>query len=538
MRLHGRFGLGVILLIGLVLRCTYFVGIGGFDDISYLKHVAEILNGTFSTSFVFSGEFPFRYRAGILFPTAAMFSVFGTSEYTAAVFPLLVSMATIWLAWRAGNLFSPLVAFLGALLIATLPIAVISATSLLPTLFSSFFCGLSIVWWIELEQLHLSRSARVKPSFCSRRAAKYFFVGVSLGCAYLFRIEASITGVVFIAFALFWCRPNRGWFVAAFGIVLVIGAENVIYYILHEEWFYRVQMISHGFAEVAAIGGRSPIENEKSLMVYVNALFVKPTDMGLHGAGFMVAAFSSLFLYKQSATRPILIWFWVWLLYLTFGTWSFDTYVPTTKNPRYLQNVCVPGAVLLAYVLAALIERRGQLKVAAIVGLGLILVVSALLVNPAWVYRYENAAGARVAAQMVHEELNNRHQQVTDELIQAEHYTAINLTQFLPEITISRLSFADIGVADNLSSERSAVAGYVVYDEFVANKYVDVVGYQIPAEMLEVPDYWTVVARRPRPNQRFQYSVVRWLSRLTGGRIQGLENSLKDGEILLYEVSG
>lgn len=528
-----------IMALGLSLRCLYFVGIGGFDDISYLVHVAEILDGSFSTEFVFNGNFPFRYRVGILFPTAAMYRLVGPGEVSAAIFPLVVSMATIWLAWRAGQLFSPLVGLLSALLMATLPIAIISATSLLPTLFTAFFCGLGIVWWIELEGLHrlrsMQRSASI--SLLSMRTVKYFSVGVSLGVAYLFRVEAGVCGLVFIAFGLFWWKPHRGWFIAALGVVVVIGAENIVYYSMHGEWFFRLKMISRGFAEVAALGGTgSPILDAKSPMVYISALFFKPTDMGLHGAAFVLAAIASLGAIKYAPSRPLLIWFWLLLLYLLFGTWSFDAYVPTTKNPRYLLNVCLPGVVLLASAIAHLIERRGRVRLVAWGGLCVVLFGSLVLVNPTWVYRYENAAGSRVAAQMIRAELGNR-DEVSNALIQAEYYTAINLTHFLPGATITQISSADIALDDKLSAEVSVDGGFVIHDPFVANKYADAVGYQIPAEILAPPEAWQLIASRQRNNSGFPYRALRWLSRLTGGRIQGFENSLRPGDLLLYKVT-
>lgn len=535
--LCNTFFLFAILLLGFALRCIYFVGIGGYDDISYLKYVEQILGGTFSTDFIFNGEFPFRYRAGILFPTALMFKLFGPSEYVASILPLTVSLLTIWLAFRAGKLFSPTVGLIAALLIATLPIAVISATSLLPTLFSSFFCGLSIVWWIELERIHQS-PVPVPRVLRTRDLLAYFMVGVSLGIAYLYRVEASLSGLVFIAFALLWWRPHRGWWFAALGIVIVIGSENLVYYSLHGEWFYRLQVISQGFAEVAALGGTgSPIANAKSPMVYVNALFVKPIDYGLHGAVFVAAAlFSIIFVRRAPALRPILLWFWLWLLYLSFGTWSIETYVPTTKNPRYLQNISLPGAVLSAFVITWLLQKGGAIRRVSLVMLCVLLAGSFVLMNPAWIYRYENAAGSRLAADIIRQQIT-KHRGEKDAVIQAEYYTAANLTHFLPEVAVSPISHADIGVGDTLSHVKEAGVGYVIHDEFIASKYRDIVGYQIPADLLDPPPHWTLISSNSRPNERFQYRVLEYLSHLSGQRVQGFEKSLQDGAVLLYRVN-
>lgn len=528
-----------IMALGFILRVVYFVGISGFDDVVYLVHVAEILDGSFSTEFVFNGNFPFRYRSGILFPTAVMYWLFGTSEYSAAIIPFVISMATIWLAWRAGQLFSPLVAAFSALLMATLPIAIVSASSLLPTLFSAFFCGLAIVLWIEIEGLHRPDStySGVASPLLSLHSAKYFFVGMSLGIAYLYRLESGVTGFVFIVFGLLWFKPNRGWLIAALGLALIIGAENTIYYSLHGEWFYRLKMISRGFAEVASLGGSgSPVPNAKSPMAYVNALFFKPTDMGLHGAAMVLAAVVSLFAIKKyKPIRPVLIWFWLWLLYLLFGTWSLESYVPTTKNPRYLQNICLPGVVLLASVVVYLIEQRGIARFVAWFGFIGVVCGSFVLLNPAWVYRYENASGGRVAAELIREQLVDR-DEISNVLIQADYYTALNLTPFLFDATVTPISHADIAVADTGSLEIPVTGGFVIHDEFITNKYRDVVGYNVRSDVRNPPSNWKLIASRPRQNHQFQYTILSWLARLARGKIQGFDKSLKPGDLLLYEV--
>jgi len=161
----------------------------------------------------------------------------------------------------------------------------------------------------------------------------------------------------------------------------------------------------------------------------------------------------------------------------------------------------------------------------------------ALLLNLAWVYRYENAAGSRVAAQLVRSELASRGVDVSQALIQAEYHTASNLMHFVPEATITPISHADIALGDTLSGEKEVSVGYVVHDQFVAEKYRTVVGYRIPAVILEPPSTWELMGSRQRPDNRFQYRVVEYLSQLTGGRIQGIENSLKPGDLSLYSVS-
>ena len=223
---HSR-DLGQLLCIlagALLLRLIYFTGIGGYDDIDYFRYALDVLNGTFSTDVVQDGSFPFRFRLGLIFPTAAMFRMFGVSEYSAAVLPLLNSLGLVVLCWWGGRRISRHTGALAAALMATFPMAICQATTLMPDSFAAFFSGLSVLLWLKTEDGE--QSGRL-----IGRAAdlQYFVAGLVLGLGYFFRIEVGLFVMFFVGFALMHRRAYKGCVLALAGAATPVALENFVY---------------------------------------------------------------------------------------------------------------------------------------------------------------------------------------------------------------------------------------------------------------------------------------------------------------------
>ncbi|MCA9051411.1 MAG: glycosyltransferase family 39 protein, partial [Planctomycetaceae bacterium] len=275
--------LAAILLLGLGLRLFYFVGISGHDDISYFNHALEVLNGTFSTELVPDGSFPFRFRVGLIFSTALMFRLFGVSEYTAAILPVLNSLGLVVLAWWGGRRITRTTGTLAAFLAATFPLDVVQATSLWPTPFAAFFTGLSVLLWLSAED-------RCFPGTGIRNGLHWmhFASGLSLGTAYLFRIEAGLFVLFFVSWFLLYRRSLTGVLAVLTTSAFVVGLENIVYWRLHGEWFYHLKAISGSFAEINDQLAAT-VTAKKSPWLYLSSIFLKPAELGLHWAVILPA---------------------------------------------------------------------------------------------------------------------------------------------------------------------------------------------------------------------------------------------------------
>ena len=525
----------VALGVGLALRLMYFIGLSGHDDVSYFNYALDVLEGTFGTEPAADGSFPFRFRLGIILPTALMFSVFGVSEQVAAILPLLNSLGLIWMCWWGGRRISPQVGFYAALLMATFPLAIGTATSLLPSPFTALCAGVSILFWLD------TRSAQQAGRLSPRQAAwRSFAAGVVLGLGYFFRIEAGLFVLFFVSFAALQRETWKNCLLALCGAASVVLLENIAYFLLHGELLYRLKVISGGFSDLDAELSEA-ILTRKSPWVYLKYIFLKPTDLGLHWAALVPCALLAV-IWRKAERQPVLLWFWPVTLYLFFGSWSLSTYVPTTKDPRYLMIVTPPGLILLAAMLEQISQRSGRDRLVRRLVLSGVMVGSLVLVNLVFAYRSENASGSRVAARYLAAAEDNADapDAVRSGPIWCEHHAALALRCFLPHREIIPVSEHDLGIGQTVickSLEDLSDRGVVFVDTFLIDKYVAYSAMAVPDYLLAPPEQWCILFEAPHPTSGLAYGVVSALNAVLQGRVEGPQRSLRQDPVFVYRPS-
>lgn len=515
--------------VGLAIRLIYFIGVSGHDDVDYFNYALDVLEGTFSTEPASDGSFPFRFRIGMIFPTALMFRIFGPSEYAAAILPLLNSLGLIWLSWWGGSRISRGASLIAPLLMATFPLAIGVSTSLLPGPFAAFLSGLSVLFWLSTEDKH--RHQQLTDLGANVR---FYLAGVCLGLGYFYRIEVGLFVSFFVGFSVLHGRAWQGCLLAMAGAACVVILENLVYLGLHGEILYRLKVVSGGFAGLSHELSETVLA-KKSPMVYLKLIFLKPTDLGLHWAALFMASIACLF-YRAKERTPFLLWFWPVALYLFFGSWSVTSYVPTSKDPRYLISVTAPGLVLLAALADKLRHQSPFWRNATHAGLAGTMLGSMLLMNLVFAYRSENASSSRLASGFVmqHEAANP---ESANEPIWCEHHAALALRCLLPHREIRAVTSHNLSISQTTIEiqPEEIDTGLVVVDHFVIDKYVTYSDMIAPDFLLNPPESWTPIFEAPHPIDGIQYSVVRLLNHLLGGRLAGPGRSLKTDPVIVYE---
>ena len=201
-------------------------------------------------------------------------------------------------------------------------------------------------------------------------------------------------------------------------------------------------------------------------------------------------------------------------------------------------NVSVPGLVLLAGVLSDLIQRHGNLKRLGHIALAGTIAGSLLLLNLAWIYRWENAGGCRIAADFIRQEAAAGHQEASQPIF-AEHYSALILKCFLPERDVRAVSIHDRSIGQNgaTMSADEITDGIVVVDEFIIDKYAMDTGMIAPDYLRTPPIHWRRVYSAPHPQDRFAYPAVRILNLFVGRFMKGPERSLQTTPVTVYTVT-
>lgn len=177
-----------ILALGTGLRILAFGGLVGTDDAMYADLAHKVASGQFASVHAMElGAFPLR--VGVYGPAAVAFRILGVSEASLAVYPFLVSMLSILLAFVAGRLFfGRQVGLIAALLCACLPIDARYATLLFPDLVAAF--------WVNVGILFLYRGSREGSG--ARKLSHGLLCGLALGVSWLCK-ESMVFSLPFIA---------------------------------------------------------------------------------------------------------------------------------------------------------------------------------------------------------------------------------------------------------------------------------------------------------------------------------------------------
>src|SRR6266581_2507853 len=86
------------------LRIVSHSGPIGSDDLGYAELAHKLAQGTASVT-AYEGAPAFQLRIGIIAPTALAFRLVGVREWALAIYPLVLSLASILLAFMAGRMF-------------------------------------------------------------------------------------------------------------------------------------------------------------------------------------------------------------------------------------------------------------------------------------------------------------------------------------------------------------------------------------------------------------------------------------------------
>lgn len=351
-----------ICLGGLALRIYEFRGFGAVDDAAYAQFAHQIAEGTFKPG-TYQGAAVFPLRMGIIYPTALLYRYVGVSEWTMVLFPFVLSVLSILLAYVATkHFFGRRAALIGAAIWAFLPLDAFHAGILVPDLPAAFFASLGIVGLLLLLSSPLENRSRL---FLGGLGAGLSF-GVSWLCKESVAYLVPFCAVLLVA-AL---RRDFGryaglWAGVAVGSLAVLVGEMAAYYVTTGDWLFHVH------------------ETERNYRQYKNAFFVSGSSLaGPEGSSYakavvrrlvrdgpMTILFTSQYLYlplfasivclhaaywRNKAYLLPALWFTSLAFMFNFASSSFSSYVPLVLFERYLYPLALPATILVAGFLATL----------------------------------------------------------------------------------------------------------------------------------------------------------------------------------------
>lgn len=357
--------LGLVAL-AIALRLAASSGSIGSDDVYYANYAKAIAEGHYAETLTALRQVEhvhYALRFGLLLPVAAVYMLFGVSEWTTMVPSLLASvLSVVLLAEITRRLFGVRVAVIAGLLYATFPIHMILGGMLAPeTLAECYVLGGVLVF------LHARE----------RGGIRWFCAGLLMGTAYLAKEPALFVGGAF----LLVCLLERRWTGAALfaaGVAAIGAIEHAYYVAAWGDLMFRPNATRLFTLPVGSDFFTSSTDNDLAYRLfrkYPRMMLLPHLKFGLHSIGAIAAAAAALVWLKPRGARLLALWAVVPFLYLNFGSWSFEVYAPLPTDPRYIEFVYPPLFVLSAVLIAHLMRSSGTTARVCAGVLGIVLAV-------------------------------------------------------------------------------------------------------------------------------------------------------------------
>jgi len=324
----------LIVLGGVALRLVFFAGYVGTDDQYYILAAYRISAGDL-------GAFTSRWavRSATVMPTALFFRMLGVSPATAALWPLLCSVCETIVTFLLGRrLFDTRVGLLAACLLAIFPLDVIFSSELFACVPTGMLCGFGLYFFVR--------------DGAAQRPLSLFCSGVAFGLAALAGDTALFCLLPVGIFFIFYARRRRAYIGFATGLILVVGAECVLYALLAGDPWRRWHILSAAIA----VQGEDALSSGLGF-AYLTQPFLRllsEQEFGLFPYLLVPAIIFHLRRRSGRAGRFLVVWVAVIFLYTAYGTVSPFRFAPLPRLPRYSAPMTVAVMVLLASYLISL----------------------------------------------------------------------------------------------------------------------------------------------------------------------------------------
>jgi len=343
--------LGLIIALAAALRVLSFRGYTSHDASAYAQLAHMMVTGGFKPGMLWF--FPvFSVRVGLFAPVALAFRLGGVNELMLTLYPFVLSMLGVLLAFVAARaIFDVRAGLIAACLTALLPIDARFASQLLPDMPAAFYMNAGVL-------LAYAGSRQVA---ASRKVALGALAALALFASWLCK-ETALYLLPFIGAYLLWLaiqdRRNITLLVAvAAAAGLLVGLEGWMYHHYTGDYLVRYHALQRNADDarralsVVTLASVAGYLLRRALVV-LKATILNVEDFGLMFAAAPVACAYAAFRKRRQFLLPAL-WFGWLLLLFSFGSASLSAYVPLPAQMTRFQYPMLLPAVLLISGLAS-----------------------------------------------------------------------------------------------------------------------------------------------------------------------------------------
>jgi 4-amino-4-deoxy-L-arabinose transferase-like glycosyltransferase len=342
----------LILLFGLILRLAHFSGITGGDDMIYAYNIYKFSIGNFEP-----GTSHWDIRLAFLLPISLFVRIFGYNEFALALFPLICSMANIFLIYSLAKLlFTERIALYAAFLLSFFPLEVIFATMIFGDMVLALFMGLVVFYFLKGET--------------QNNFIYYLLSGLCVGMAYLTKETGTYIIFFLIGYALIEKKIKLQYGLVILSFLAIFFVECGYYYLKTGDPLYHFSVLTRSDNKVIKeqeTGAQVNVDTSffkfkrksvRDLKVlrgknwFVEPIFTFTTEQEFGFFYYFILPITIYLLIKKDPkVKILLIWMIPLLIYILYGSISPFHFQPLRRWPRYLSPLTFPALMLLAYFL-------------------------------------------------------------------------------------------------------------------------------------------------------------------------------------------
>ncbi|MDX1904947.1 MAG: hypothetical protein SFU27_12385 [Thermonemataceae bacterium] len=326
----------LFLLLSLFLIVFAWLSFDGYyfyDDYSYAYYANQVLEGEFK----FSTQDIFAHRFGIILPLALLYAVFGISDFTNILLPILASLWSIFLLFKFTNIFftdnytKNLALAFGGLDFYIL----FFSNKLYPDVLLTSL-ALGAVWFL------LKRKDGLLPAF--------YFVGLNFW-AFLTK-ELIIYFLPFYIFVFFTDLRKKNfvkfWLYTFFLTLFFTIIYCAIYYLFTDNFLFRFSLIQDNHYTVSFSYFDKPFIFTLHRITYEPIIMFVNTHIWIVLAGIFVVTFSKQLPLHLQNIRLLL---WGAFAFFWFLSTSVQYYNPIGLFPRHILFLLPFAALLTAWII-------------------------------------------------------------------------------------------------------------------------------------------------------------------------------------------
>jgi 4-amino-4-deoxy-L-arabinose transferase-like glycosyltransferase len=337
----------IIIIIAIFVRLYFQIGHVFSDDAyySYLSH--SLISNQFTNGYLGYPVFPLRI--GQIAFTSFAFSLLGTSEFATLIFPFLISILNLIITYKLTLYITKNknTALIAVILMALFPTDVVFATLNFPDLINVFFINLGIYF--------LLKSFYKKNINTALLGGAAFFLSMQFkeNIYYIF-----ILLLILLIYNLF--RHKQLSYQILIGMLFIginVLMEGFIYLLLHNDFFYRLTIISlnyqysfydffpHTAQKMSSSKNYFRSIFDQIFLINGRAIFLRRFYIFLP----IVASIQSVINFRKKEYQLLIFWFAGLAFLLIAFTTSFTEFKPLDlQRSWYIYPVLMPIIILSA----------------------------------------------------------------------------------------------------------------------------------------------------------------------------------------------